>query len=163
MSTPDINETPELNDDDLNIMSTFRPWNNVIRGRRTCTANLYDMQHQLIDENQDPISRKDIVKSLQDRNLLRQMNVIQISSSLKSISIQFETSLIMETFCTEPLQVREFTVTFHPDFRKNTKRYMETEVISFLNVPLEADEEAMTQFYVADAPALPTFTSYKDS
>ena len=33
-----------------------------------------------------------------------------------------------------------------PDFRKNTKRYMETEVISFLNVPLEADEEAMTQF-----------------
>ena len=37
------------------------------------------------------------------------MNVIQISSSLKSISIQFETSLIMETFCTEPLQVREFS------------------------------------------------------
>ena len=91
MSTPDINETPEFNDDDLNIMSTFCPWNNVIRRRRTCTANLYDMQHQLIDKNQDPISRKDIVKSLQDRNLLRQTNVIQISSNLKSISIQFET------------------------------------------------------------------------
>ena len=115
MSTPDLTETPELNND-LEILSTFRLWNNVIRGRSTCTANIYIIQHELLDAQQDPTSRKDIVKALHDRNLLRQTKAIQISSNLKYISIQFNTSQIMETFCTNPLHVNYFIVTLQPDF-----------------------------------------------
>lgn len=50
----------------------------------------------------------------------------------------------METFCTNPLHVRDFTVIFNLDFRKNQKRYFETEVISSLNVTSETDEDTMT-------------------
>ena len=86
MLTETINTQQQLNNDNLYDESTFRPWQTVRRGRSTCTAN--------------PIKRKDIAQVLHERNLLHHTKVIQISSNLKYASIQFETSMIMETFCT---------------------------------------------------------------
>ena len=54
--------------------------------------------------------------------------------------------MLMETSCTNPLNVRNYSITFKPDFRKNQTRYQEPETISPLNVPSEADEDSMTQF-----------------
>ena len=52
----------------------------------------------------------------------------------------------MENLCTNLLNVKDYTITFKPDFTKRQKRYYETETILFLNVPSEGEEEAMTQF-----------------
>ena len=62
------------------------------------------------------------------------------------MSVQFETSMLMETFCTNPLNVRNFSLTLKPDFTKLQTRYQEAETISFLNLPPEVDEDSMTQF-----------------
>ena len=145
MSTNNINDnTQTLNNDDLNFTDNHKPWTTVIRGKSTCTANMYDIQKELIDNNQEPITREDIATALQNRNLLRQAKTIQISSNVKYVSIQFQTSQLMGTFCTEPLTVKEnFQITFLPDFRKIP---IEPADISFLNVPSEAHEESLTQF-----------------
>ena len=155
MSTETINAQTELNNDELCDESTHRPWNNIIRGRSTYTANIFDIQHDLKTDNEDPIHREDIAQVLHNRSLPWQTKVIQTSSNLKYISIQFNTSMIMETFCTNSLNVKNYTITFKPDFNKRQKRYYETEIISFLNVPSEAEEEAMTQFAQQCAVVLP--------
>ena len=163
MSGQTCNENQTLNNDEIFEQSSFHPWQTVVRGRSTCTANAFDIQHTLKSENQTLISRKDIAEALHKRNILRQTKVIQLSSNLKYISIQFETSMLMETFCTDPLTVRDYSITFKPDFRKNNFRYQEPETISFLNVPSEADEDSMTQFVqqyavVIGQPRYPTET-----
>ena len=163
MSGQTCNENQTLNNDEIFEQSSFHPWQTVVRGRSTCTANAFDIQHTLKSENQTLISRKDIAEALHKRNILRQTKVIQLSSNLKYISIQFETSMLMETFCTDPLTVRDYSITFKPDFCKNNFRYQEPETISFLNVPSEADEDSMTQFVqqyavVIAQPRYPTET-----
>ena len=51
----------------------------------------------------------------------------------------------METFCSEPLKVSDYSIQFLADFRKRNRRvYYQYAYISFLNVPSEAEEEAMT-------------------
>ena len=60
--------------------------------------------------------------------------------------MRFETSIIMETFCTNPLNVKNFSLTFKPDFTKRQTRCQEPDTISFLNVPSEADKDSITQF-----------------
>ena len=47
MSTQTSNEHQQLNKDELYNESTFHPWQTVIRGRSTCTANAYDIQQLL--------------------------------------------------------------------------------------------------------------------
>ena len=89
---------------------------------------------------------KNIAKALHEWNLVRQAKVIQISSNLKCVSVQFEISMVMETFCTNPLNVINFSLTLKPDFTKRQTRYQEWETISFLNVPSEADKDSTTQF-----------------
>ena len=69
----------------------------------------------------------------------------------------------MEIFCTNPLTVKNFTITFTPDFKKKQQQLYETEIISFLDVPLEAEEETMTQHIqqyatVVGQPRYPTKT-----
>ena len=69
----------------------------------------------------------------------------------------------METFCSEPLQIQDFSVKFTPDFRKRKRITREYHFISFLNIPYEADEEAMTDFVkqyatVEGNPIYPTKT-----
>ena len=103
----ETNNTSQLNNDELHYEDTYKPWTNVIRGRCTCTANIYDIQKQLIDENITPINSEDVANALHNKNLLHQTRVIQISSNIKYVSRTFTTSLIMETFCSEPLQIED--------------------------------------------------------
>ena len=56
---PDKNQTSDFNDNNLNYEDTCKPWNNVVRGRCTCTANVYPIQRQLIDEKITPINSDD--------------------------------------------------------------------------------------------------------
>ena len=107
---------------------------------------MYAIQEELIANKKTIINSEDIAKSLNQRNLLRQTKVIQMSPNIKYISIQFNTSTLIETFCSEPLQVNDYSVPFLPDFRKRRRIYYDYTYISFLNVPSEADEEAMTDF-----------------
>ena len=72
MSTENINAQQELNNDELYNESTRRPWYHLIRGRSTCTANAYDIQHASKTKNKDPLNRKDIAHALHNRNLLCQ-------------------------------------------------------------------------------------------
>ena len=50
----------------------------------------------------------------------------------------------METFCTEPLEIGPFTITFSPDTQKH--RQPKLLNISFLNVPPETPEDILTEF-----------------
>ena len=163
MSRQTSKEDQPLNNDEIFDQSSLHPWQIVVRSRTTSTANVFDIQNMLKSENQTLISRKDIAAALDKRNILRQTKVTQISSNLKYVLIQFETSMVMQTFCTDPLTVRDYSITFKPDFRKNNFRFQEPETISFLNVPSEADEDSMTQFVqqyavVVGRPRYPTET-----
>ena len=141
--------------DETNYMQTYRPWTNAVRGRSTCTTNIFNIQKELIENNKPPINRDDIAQALHQRNLLRQTKVIQISSNIKYLSIEFETSQIMETFCTEQLTINDtYSITFLPDFRKRTRKQIELTYISFLNVPSEAEEDALTEFVEQHATVL---------
>ena len=67
----------------------------------------------------------------------------------------------METFVTEPLKIRDFSITFIPDFKKKPRRQIQYTYISFLNVPSKADGEALTEYVeqhatVAGKPRYPT-------
>ena len=117
MSGQTSNEDQPLNNDEIFDQSSLHPWQIVVRGRTTCTANAFDIQNMLKSENQTLISRKDIAAALDKRNTLRQTKVTQISSNLKYVLIQFETSMVVQTFCTDPLTVRDYSITFKPDFR----------------------------------------------
>ena len=86
MSTNNINDiTQTLNTNNLNFTDNHKPWpwTTVIRGKSSCTANIYDIQKELIDNNHEPINREHIATTLQNRNLLRQTKTIQISSNKK--------------------------------------------------------------------------------
>lgn len=146
MSTDNLNDPTNLDNNDLDYNNPYRPWANVVRGRCTCTANIYAIQEELIPNKKTAINSEDIAKSLNQRNPLRQTKAIQMSSNIKYIPIQFNTSTLMETFCSEPLQVNDYSVPFLPDFRKRRRIYYDYTYISFLNLPWEADEEAITDF-----------------
>ena len=100
MSTNNINISPEpqLDSDNLAYENSYKPWATVVRGRCTCIANLFEIQKELVDNKQQPISRDDIAEALHQRNLLRLTKVIQLSSNIMHTSIQSDTSMIMETF-----------------------------------------------------------------
>ena len=166
MSTDNINVSPEsqLDSNNLDYENSYKPWATVVRGRCTCTANLFQIQKELIDNKQQAITRDDIAEALHKRKLLRQTKVIRLSSNIMYASIQFDTSMIMETFCKNSLLIREqFSVTFLLDFRKKQRQYYELEYITFQNIPTEADEEGMTDYVkqfatVVERPRHPTKT-----
>ena len=100
------------------------------------------MLQELINQNKPLIGRYDVAKALQKRHLLRHTKVIQISSNIKYVSIQFNTSQVMETSCTETLIInKNCNATFLPDFKKRLQKQNTYKYISFLNVPSEAEEE----------------------
>ena len=68
------NHSNDNANDDTNYMQTYRPRTNVVRGRSTCTTNIFHIQKELIDNNKPPINRDDIAQVLHKRNLLRQSN-----------------------------------------------------------------------------------------
>ena len=143
MSLDNVNDTRNINNDTTNFTQSYRPWTNIVRGRSTCTSYIYDIQRDLI--NKPPINTDDIAQTLYKTDLLRQTRVIQISFNIKYVSIQFEISQLMETSCTEPLTINDtYSTTFLPDFRKRTCQNIQFTYISFLNIPSEAEEDALT-------------------
>ena len=64
MSTENNNVDNNLNNDCLYDESSFHPWQQIIRGRSTCTWNVYDIQQTLKSENRETINRKDIAHAL---------------------------------------------------------------------------------------------------
>ena len=56
MSDITIDEPTELNNDNLSYESSYKPCTTVIRGRWTCTANIYNIQKELLDNNKPPIT-----------------------------------------------------------------------------------------------------------
>ena len=78
MSADNLNDPTNLDNDDLDYNNSYRPWTNVVRGRSTCTANIYAIQEELIPNKKTAINSEDIAKSLNQRNLLRQTKVIQM-------------------------------------------------------------------------------------
>ena len=162
MSLDDVNDTTNIIKDKTNFTESYKPWTNLFRGRSTCTSNIYYIQRELINNDKPPINRDDIAQALQKRNLLRQTRVIQIFCNIKYVSIRFETSQLMETFCTEPLTFNDtYSITFLTDFRKRTRRNIQFTYISFLNVPSEAEEDTLNEFVehhatVVGKPRYPT-------
>ena len=75
--------------------------------RSTCTVNIFNIQKELLDNSKTPINHDDIAKALHKQNLPRRTKVVQISSNIKYVSIQFDTSFIMETFCSETLDIND--------------------------------------------------------
>ena len=147
---PTAQTNSDLDDSDLDYNNSYKPWTFVVRGRSTCTANVFIIQEELINEKLQPLDYDDVARALHNRNLVRQTKVIQISSNEKFISIQFETSIMMETFCTERLKIQDYSVQFKPDFKKRTRAYITYEYISFLNVPSEAAKDPMTDMSIHD-------------
>ena len=74
------------------------------------------------------------------------MRTIQLSSNRKFASVEFHTKELMELFCTEPLQIGNHFIRFRPDAKfVKPKQKHQLLNISFLNVPTEAPDEALTE------------------
>lgn len=126
-------------------VSDYHPWRQAVRGKRTCTADMCIAQDVQQENHSAPIDRKDIATALYKRNLLRQTESIQISPNRRFCPVKFQTTQLMQTFCTEVLTVSEGNIIFcKPDY---TPRQPTTcTFISFLNVPLEAEEKHMDAY-----------------
>ena len=92
-----------VNDENKSYWSNFKPWENPFVGQKTCTTYVWDIQHELLHNKEKPIGRDQFAKDLAKRNILRQTKTIQISADLKFISLEFDITTTMETFCQEPL------------------------------------------------------------
>ena len=101
---------------------------------------------QIDTNNKNPReNRENIADILQKQKLIRQAKAIQISLNIKFTPTHFNTSQTMDTFCTDRLTLLDtFQVTFTPGFQKRKPRQIEFTYISFLNVPSEAEESALT-------------------
>ena len=90
------------------------------------TTSIKGIQQTLLKEKTDKtklLKEEDIAKALAERNLLRLTHTIQISANRQFSAITFQNTQIIETFCTEPLLVRGFNITFRAkkDFPKKKK------------------------------------------
>ena len=81
---------------------------------------------------------------LADRNVLRLTEMIHVSSNKQFLPITFKSKEIMKAFCTKPLLVRGWNLTFRPT--KNYPREKKLLNISFLNVPSETPDKHLTDF-----------------
>ena len=82
-----------------------------------------DYIYGLLQTGEKLINRKDIAEALLKRGVLRQVQTIQISNNIKFVSIEFDTTSTMETFCQEPLTLQDnFQAIFLPDFQRKPRR-----------------------------------------
>lgn len=135
----------EYQDEEIIFDNPYEPWKNITKTTRTVTTSIRGIQQALYKEKTDPIKTKDIAEALEDRNLLRQTQFIQISSNKKFLAITFETKQIMETFCTEPLLVKGYNINFQPDKNFPRKKPQKLLNISFLNVPSKMPDQPLTE------------------
>ena len=137
-----------VNDENKSYWSNFKPWENPFIGQKTCTTYVWDIQHELLHNKEKPIGRDQFAKDLAKRNILRQTKTIQISADLKFISLEFDITTTMETFCQEPLALIDTCqISFWPDLNKRKRRIPKNYTIkSFFNIPAEIDVKLLTDF-----------------
>ena len=94
-------------------------------------------QKQLLDRN-------NLAKALSRPDILRTIITIQSFSNKNFVFIEFGTQQLMETFCQEPLRIRDFFIHFlHEQKKPRTQNILN---ISFLSIPPEMPEEILTEF-----------------
>ena len=138
----------QFDDEDINLDNPYEPWKNVTKLTKTVTTSIKGIQQTLFKEKKDKkhlLKEEDIAEALAERNLFRLTHTIQISANRQFLAITFQNTQIVETFCTEPLLVRGFNITFRPkkDFPKKRKTMSN---ISFLNIPAETPDEPLTEY-----------------
>ena len=125
----------------------LKPWEHSSAGKKTCTGYIWDIQQELLHNKEKPIDRHQIASTLSNKNILRQTKTIQISTNLKFASVEFDTTTTMKNFCLEPLTITDtYQISFRPDLIKRywpKKRYT---IVSFFNIPAEADMQLLNDF-----------------
>ena len=119
----------QFDDDAINFDNPYEPWKNI-KLTKTVTTSIKGILETLYKENKDKkhlLKEEDIVAASANRNFLRLTHTIQISSNRQFLAITFQNTKIMETFCTEPLLVPGFNITFRlkkklPE-EKNSPKY----------------------------------------
>ena len=136
------------NDNNKSYWHNFKPWENPFVGQKACAAYIWDIQQELKHNNEDLINRDIVAEALAKRNVLRQTKTIQITTNLKFLSLEFDTTTTMNTFCQEPLDiVVSCTISFRPDFKKYKQRQPRNyTIVSFFNVPAEVDIQLLIDF-----------------
>ena len=136
----------QYDDDEIQFDNPYAPWKNVTKLTKTVTTSTKGIQETLYKEykNRKNLLKEDVAEALADRNLLRLTHTIQISSNRQFLAITFQKKQIMETFCTEPLLVKGFNITFSP--QKNFPKKKTLLNISFLNIPAEKPNEPLTEY-----------------
>ena len=120
-------------------LKNYQPWRNVARGTRTCTVDMCVALGVQEENHSGPVDRKLIAQALQKRNLLRVAESIQISPNGRFCPIKFTTTKILSTFGTESLTISaNNNIVFKPHYKPLQKKAF--LFISFLNVPLETEE-----------------------
>ena len=76
-------------------LSNYQPRINLLRGKRTCIADICVAQDVQQENKSAPIDRKDIAQALHSRNPLRSAESIQISTNGRFCSIKLTTTQIM--------------------------------------------------------------------
>ena len=128
-------------------LQNFKPWEHSFAWKKTYTAYMWDIQEELLLNNEKPIDRHQIPSTLSNKNILRQRKTIQISTNLKFASIEFHSTTTTKNFCLEPLTITDtYQISFRPDL---IKRYWPKKwyiIVSFFNIPAEADMQLLNDF-----------------
>ena len=92
-----------------------------------------------------PLIENSLRKHCKKINLLRVAESNQISPNGRFCSIKFMATQIMSIFCTVPLTISENNyIAFKPDYKP--PQTISFIFISFLNVPLETEDNEMTRY-----------------
>ena len=105
---------------------------------------MQSIQNIFMKEQKQLLDRNDLAKALSRPDILRTIITIQSFSNKNFVFIEFGTQQLMETFCQEPLRIRDFFIHFlHKQKKPRTENILN---ISFLSIPPEMPEEILTEF-----------------
>ena len=105
---------------------------------------MQSIQNIFMKEQKQLLDRNDLAKALSRPDILRTIITIQSFSNKNFVFIEFGTQQLMETFCQEPLRIRDFFIHFlHEQKKPRTQNMLN---ISFLSIPPEMPEEILTEF-----------------
>ena len=105
---------------------------------------MQSIQNIFMKEQKQLLDRNNLAKALSRPDILRAIITIQSFSNKNFVFIEFGTQQLMETFCQEPLRIRDFFIHFlHEQKKPRTQNILN---ISFLSIPPEMPEEILTEF-----------------
>ena len=105
---------------------------------------MQSIQNIFMKEQKQLLDRNNLAKALSRPDILRTIITIQSFSNKNFVFIEFGTQQLMETFCQEPLRIRDFFIHFlHEQKKPRTQNILN---ISFLSIPPEMPEEILTEF-----------------